>query len=363
MSTIKILFSLFFFAIISLLFSSEGIDYLCINSWIQSIHILEVDPSLYEIKPIKAVDNGIGRESVLSIAERYQAKAAVNGGFFSIGGVLDGKACGALKINNWYALPFKPRGCIGWSSKTQEPIFDRLMVSICCHCDLRSFILDGLNTVRKEGEAILFNSAFNRTTLTYPDGEDLIIRNNIVEEIVSGSSLIPTDGYVLSIQRNHPLYGMISVGMNIAFDIQVESQISSKEWSDLDYIVGGTPLLIHHRNKIFDFEAELTRPVFITNRYARTAVGVLPSGHWIFVVVDKTGLFDGMTIYELADFMEKLGCINALNLDGGGSSTIIYDHVLKNSPHGDEDEDLNQKNIRRVSDAIVITAKSYSQSN
>lgn len=361
MNTIKTLFSIFFLVASFLLFSSEGIDYLCINSWIQTIHILEVDPSLYEIKPIKAVDNGIGRESVHSIAERYQATAAVNGGFFSIGGLLDGRACGALKINNWYALPSKPRGCIGWSSKTQEPVFDRLVVTIYCQHDLGSFIVDGLNTVRKEEEAILFNSAFNRTTLTSPDGEELIIRNNLIEAIERGSSPIPTEGYVLSIQKHHPLYGMLRVGMTIKFDIKAESQTSVKDWNDLDYIVGGTPLLIHHYTKVADFEAELTRPTFITSRYARTAVGVLPNGHWVFVVVDKTGLFDGMTLYELADFMEKLGCVDALNLDGGGSSTIIYDHVLKNSPYGDEDE--NQKSIRRVSDAIIITPKIDSQVN
>lgn len=68
-------------------------------------------------------------------------------------------------------------------------------------------------------------------------------------------------------------------------------------------------------------------------------------------------MFDGMSLYALTDLMESLGCIEALNLDGGGSSTLIFDDTLKNSPYGDEDEDegLGQNTtIRRVSDAIII---------
>ena len=74
-------------------------------------------------------------------------------------------------------------------------------------------------------------------------------------------------------------------------------------------------------------------------------------------VVDKTSLFDGMTMNELTEFMEKLGCIHALNLDGGGSATIVCEGSIKNSPHGDEDEGAGQKTVRRVSDAIAVIPK------
>jgi exopolysaccharide biosynthesis protein len=83
----------------------------------------------------------------------------------------------------------------------------------------------------------------------------------------------------------------------------------------------------------------------------------LPNGHWIFVVVDKTGLFDGMKICELADLMVNLGCVHALNLDGGGSSTMVYEGAVKNSPQGDEDEEAGQHVVRRVSDAIIVVPK------
>ena len=353
------------------LFSAPGLEYTWLqipnSSYVsfltgyQSIHIVEIDPNLYEIKPVKALDDGLGRESVLSISTRYGAVASVNGGFFSIGGTFDGKACGALKIHDWYALPFKPRGCIGWSRGDLTPKMDRLLVKVAGNDGDRHFSVDGLNRPRKEGEMILFTPCFHRTTLTNPDGEEVVVVNGIVETIAKGgSSKIPENGYVLSIQKSHPLFHTFKVGMSLTVSTEISpltGLTSSDEWDSLDYIVGGTPLLLHHSAKILDFESEQTLATFLTNRHARTAVGILPNGNWVFVVVDKSGYFDGMTMYELADLMAGLGCVHAINLDGGGSSTMVYEGAVKNSPRGDEDEGMGQSTVRRVSDAIVVLPK------
>lgn len=59
MNSLKTLFLMGFIISFSLLSSFEGINYSSITHWNQNIHLLEVDPSLYEIKPIKASHNGI----------------------------------------------------------------------------------------------------------------------------------------------------------------------------------------------------------------------------------------------------------------------------------------------------------------
>ncbi len=349
------------------LFSAQGLEYTysevsdssCFTyiTGSQAIHVLEVDPSLYDIRPVKALDDGLGRESVLSISTRYGALASINGGFFSIGGTFDGKACGALKIHDWYALPVKPRGCIGWSPEDQNPKMDRLLVTI----NLGEVRVDGLNRPRKEGEIILFTPCFHRTTLTAPDGEELVVVDGVVQSVTKGGSTkIPENGYVVSIQEKHPLFNAFEMGRPLAASTQITPLLgvtSSSEWESLDYIVGGTPILLHHGAGIIDFESERTIPTFLSSRHARTAVGLLPNGNWMFVVVDKTSLFDGMTMVELQLLMAKLGCVYALNLDGGGSSTMVYEGAIKNSPHGDEDEGQGQNTVRRVSDAIVVLPK------
>lgn len=65
----------------------------------------------------------------------------------------------------------------------------------------------------------------------------------------------------------------------------------------------------------------------------------------------------GLTIPELAHFMKKSGCEFALNLDGGGSSTLWIDGKVVNATIGDEDEGKGIALVRPVSDAIVFHKK------
>lgn len=357
-----------FFAATAFLTAHEGLNYQVLENPIatgsdfstskSTIYVMEVDPNLYEIVPIKALDNGIGRESVDSIAKRTNAIAAVNGGFFSIGGTFDGRACGTLKINEWIALPFKPRGCIGWSKTNQRPVFDKIFSRVFCHYNNVSYPLDGLNKPRKDEQIILFTPLFHRTTLTIPDGQEIITVSGKIKEIVNGgSSIIPENGAVLSLAKDHPLTDQFSESEPISFTYEIESMTGdtkSEAWDNLDFIVGGTPLLIFDGKKIEDFSPELTIPTFLSKRHSRTAVGLKPSGNWVFVVMDKVDHHNGMTMKELTDFMYNLGCFYALNLDGGGSTTLFYEDKIVNDPHGDEDEGAGQKMVRRVSDAIVI---------
>ena len=366
------LYFLFLFAPCSLLISFEGLEYTHLKlpetsdfddctTANQSIHLLKIDPLYYEIKPVKALDNGIGRESVLSINTRHGAAASINGGFFSIGGAFDGKACGTLKIHDWYALPTKPRGCIGWSLNDQQPIMDRLLVKLSAETPSKKFSIDGLNRPRNEAEIILFTPSFHKTTLTNPDGEEILVVDGIIQSIKKGASTkIPENGFVLSIQKQHPLFNTfeLKTPLTITTHIDPLMEITSKDsWDSLDFIVAGAPLLLYNDTKIIDFAPENILPSFLLNRHARTAVGLLPNGNWLFVVVDKTDCFEGMTIVELTKLMQRLGCTHALNLDGGGSSTMVYQGIIKNSPHGDEDEGAGQNTVRRVSDAIIAVPR------
>jgi len=129
---------------------------------------------------------------------------------------------------------------------------------------------------------------------------------------------------------------------------------SPEEWKDLPYIVGGTPVLIRNGEVIEDFSSEQTLESFLLRKHPRTAVGIKDDGDWVFAVVDSgfTGLFGGMTIKELAYLMLDLGCTEALNLDGGGSSTMVIEGSVVNEPHGKILED--GKYVEAVSDAILI---------
>lgn len=65
----------------------------------------------------------------------------------------------------------------------------------------------------------------------------------------------------------------------------------------------------------------------------RTAIGIIDANHFVFVVSDgRTDESAGLTLYELAAFMQKLGVTTAYNLDGGGSSTMYFNGQVVNNP-------------------------------
>lgn len=74
----------------------------------------------------------------------------------------------------------------------------------------------------------------------------------------------------------------------------------------------------------------------IQGEQPRTAIGVIDDNHLVFVVVDgrSPGYSRGVTMTELAEIMQGLGAQTAYNLDGGGSSTMVFDGELVNDPLG-----------------------------
>ncbi len=83
----------------------------------------------------------------------------------------------------------------------------------------------------------------------------------------------------------------------------------------------------------------------------RTAIGIIDELHYLLVVSDgRTNESEGLTLYELAEFMQSLGADIAYNLDGGGSSTMYFNGEVVNNPT------TNGKTIkeRSVSDIVYI---------
>lgn len=87
----------------------------------------------------------------------------------------------------------------------------------------------------------------------------------------------------------------------------------------------------------------------IQNSNPRTGVGMISPNHYVFVVVDgrKEGYSKGMTLNEFSKLFEELGCTEAYNLDGGGSSTMYFMGRVVNNPLGKNQE-------REISDILYF---------
>ncbi len=85
----------------------------------------------------------------------------------------------------------------------------------------------------------------------------------------------------------------------------------------------------------------------------RTAIGIVDELHYILVVADgRTNESEGLSLYDLAQVMQQYGCVTAYNLDGGGSSTMVFNGEVINNPTT-SGSNISQ---RAVSDIVYITA-------
>lgn len=83
----------------------------------------------------------------------------------------------------------------------------------------------------------------------------------------------------------------------------------------------------------------------------RTAIGIIDDLHYVLVVSDgRTNESEGLSLYELASFLQSIGVKDAYNLDGGGSSTMVFQGTLVNNPTTGG----NSIDERSVSDIVYI---------
>ena len=145
-----------------------------------------------------------------------------------------------------------------------------------------------------------------------------------------GGTPIPVGGAVLVARGTaaQKLVDEAPIATNLAVRI-----IFRPDWTGVTQAVGGGPVLVRNRGPVFRaleaFSAQQLVP-----RAPRTAVGQLADGRVIFVVTDghRPGYSVGMTNFELAQTLVRLGAVTASGFDGGGSSTLAFDGTILNRP-------------------------------
>ena len=322
------------------------------------IHVLEADPKLIEVRVAHAYDAAIGLETTADLAERHGALAAVNGGFFLMTGLLAGDSQGTLVMDGRVlSEPDRGRATVGFytADGTTRAVVGRLSFrGEVRFGDGMAVPVDGINRARQASEIVLFTPEFHRTTLTPPGGTEIIVENGRIAEVRdgAGSSVIPPAGMVVSIggDRLEQIRPHIRPGAPVAVDTKLISSLPDPEgeWERAEGIASAGPLLLWKGKRIEEPEKESISNVFCLARHPRTAAGVRADGTLVFVTVDgrqpETSI--GMSIPELTDLMLELGCVSAMNLDGGGSTTMVVKGKIVNSPSGGS--------ARRNADGILL---------
>ena len=362
------------------------------------IHIITLNPKDYNMELVKANNSLIGRETVPSIAERSNATIAINAGFFEIGNSKDGAPSGTLvtqhkiyglRLDEHTLLMKKDGGDLTIDRLTPELYFlnDGEKISIL---KVNQQPLD-------EKDVILFTDGYNKKTLTsFQKRTELVFdKNGVLLEIMEhGNNTIPKDGFVVSLPKSFALKAKDKIKLEVS---------SLSKFSDYDLALWGFPFLVNKGEIVPTLLDQ--KSSFYQNAHARTAIGIKPDKTIVLIVAEhayeknlesvtfediKTLLKSksvsltarylknlmnltlkelkdilekeyaplkapkGLSTIELAQFAKSLGCSFALNLDGGGSSTLWVNGKTLNQTFGDMDESNGMKVIRPVSDAIVF---------
>lgn len=141
-----------------------------------------------------------------------------------------------------------------------------------------------------------------------------------VEQILdnTGSVDIPAGRFILSVAEQTQYPQLLTAADNLSRGDRLTITISmASRWEQVEYAVGAGDMLVEQGRVCDSFTLDSA-----DRKAARTAFGITADGSAVALTVDNSDSSDGMTLAQLARRMEELGCVTAINLDGGGSTTL-----------------------------------------
>lgn len=322
-----------------------------INSRPVKINIVEVNTKInpnIEIAPQLASTNLKHRATIRTIASRNNSIAAVNGTYFK---PQNGVPLGTLMIDKKvYTGPIHNRVAMGIGKN--EFKMAQVQFNSTLKAGRQSLKIDNINQPRMLSTyTLLYTRDWGLTSPTPPKyGVNIAIQDNKITAISYGSTAIPENGYVISGPKAklEPFF----MAKKIELDIKMVPQ-----WENIDHIISGGPYLIKDGEVFIDVTAQKLGA--ITGKNPRTAIGYTAHNEFIMVTVDgREHASVGMTLGELARMMKGFGCINAMNLDGGGSTVMYVQGKVVNNPA--------QKGGIPISNALTISERTriaYDENN
>jgi hypothetical protein len=325
-----------------------------------NINALRIDTSKARLDVVRARDVAIGLEPVTSIAARTNAIAAVNGGYFRTSGDFLGDSTGTLQIDGViWSEPDRARSSVGIirGIKHDRLVFGQVVWRASLDAGRQKHVIDGINRARGPDDMVVFTPEFGAATITDDSGVEVIVEADRVTAMhENGSTPIPRNGMIVSARgkardwaRQH-----LRPGTRVRVRMQLEPAAPTRNnpWPLAEDVLGAGPRLVTNGKVDVTDVGEKMIPTFATELHPRTAIGALEDGRVLLLTADGRRPPErvGLALDDLAELLIKLGARDAINLDGGGSTTMVLQGKLLNFPTDATGE-------RPVSDAIVVRGR------
>ena len=314
----------------------------------------------------------LGKETVRSMANRRTQRGdrhvlvAVNGGFGVLGdmrgygGVLENLH---IQDGELITQPTDTDACFG-VTESGEFLSSPVEMKASVHIGEHTLSLGCINQRRLDGcQVTLYTPRLGESTRTNRRrGREVIISGlslpltpvyehtyRVKNVSQDGNSLIPRDGAVLWI--NARLRDQSISQFNTGADGMLTLSLSPPEWNQVRHAIGGRLRLLKN-GKINETLVEMHNaekrhtpgkrtPILNLSHEPRTALGYNTDTLFLVVADGRQPKYStGLTLYELASILIELGATEAINLDGGSSSTFVVNDAVINKPSGQQERDV-----------------------
>jgi len=296
---------------------------------------LEVDPrsSEVQLKPIWGNPDMKGTQPLVTTAQRSQAAAAINGGFFNRNNQLP---LGAIRRDGrWMSGPILNRGAVGWDENGdvaigQLSIQETLLTGNGDRIALRSlnsgFVNAGVARYTRDWGANYTPILNNEIVVTVQN--DQVVRQQQMGLAGQAAVSIPSDGYLLVVRSDKTASEALQVGTSVRSELSVLPEVFSR----YSQILGGGPVLMLNGQIVLNPTAEQFSPAFIQQAASRSVIATTGAGKLMLITVHNRVGGAGPTLSEVARVVQQLGAVNALNLDGGSSTSLYLGGQLVDRP-------------------------------
>lgn len=224
--------------------------------------------------------------------------------------------------------------------------------------------------IKRKGNAPLFafgnEVKIKKTTSTFAkEYHALAAINGTFFDVANGGSVdyVKIDGAVakpniLDKNGNRARHQKAAMVIDDRGNLTLKKWDESPDWEDKlieKQVMLSGPLLLFHR------QAEpLDASSFTTARHPRTAIGIKPDGKVILLTIDgRQENSAGASLPELTNILKWLGCVDGINLDGGGSTTLWVENATPNGVVNfpSDNKKWDHEGERKVANVVLLKKK------
>jgi hypothetical protein len=312
------------------------------------VHVLKAprpgdQNGLYQLAPVLARNTVLGgRQRVTQMQRDISASATVAGINGDLFNGTDAHPSGIFMSGGVLAHPpVSARSSIGIDSSGVLHV-DRVKFFGTWKGTGQRRPLGGINQTPAPGQVVLFTPSYGARVPRIANAASVVLQSfpatapnvdltaTVTAATVGGGDAIPADGAVL-----------MATGATAA-KLQAEAPpgtpvtsrlILQPAWTGVVAALGGGPVLVRNSKPVFRSLEDFTNDQ-VTERDPRAGVGQLADGRILLVAVDgrQPGYSVGLTSFELAQTLQRLGAVSASAVDPGGSVTVAFDGQLLNRP-------------------------------